>query len=89
MRQISRIEFQRNLIIIRYNDDGDPKWVDEKVLVVDWKKDANIVRLTHVGYHLFDVLIENPQLAATNDEALLEWVRRLFDEHPIEGQERP
>ena len=89
MRQISRIEFRRNLVILRYNDDADPKWVDERVLVVDWSQDNNLVRLTHVGYHLFDVVIENPQLVATNDEALLEWVGRLFDEHPIEGHERP
>jgi len=89
MRQISRIEFQKNLIILHYNDDADQKWVSEKVLVVDWSKDANIVRLTHVGYHLFDVLIENPQLVAANDEALLEWVGRLFDEHPAEGHGTP
>ncbi len=89
MRQISRIEFQQNLIILRYNDDDDPKWVDEKALVVDWRKDANIVRLTHVGYHLFDIVVENPHIITVHDEALLEWVGRLFDEHPVEGHDTP
>ncbi len=89
MRQISRIEFQKSLIILRYNDDADPKWVDERVLVVDWSKDANIVRLTHVGYHLFDVLIEDPRIVTLNYEALLEWIGKLFADYPEDGHDAP
>ncbi len=89
MRQINRIEFQRKLIILRYNDDADPSWVDEKVLVVDWSKNANVVRLAHVGYHLFDVLIESPNVVVMNDEALLEWIGKLFVGYREEGHNTP
>ncbi len=89
MRRISRIEFEQTCTILHYHDDADPRWVDERVLVVDWRQDANVVRLTHVAYHLFDILIENPKVITLHDEALLEWVGRLFAEHPAEGHERP
>lgn len=55
MKHITRVEFPRNLIVIRHHDDADPKWVDERVLVVDWRKHPNAdgtkmeVRITDNG----------------------------------------
>lgn len=89
MRQINRIDFQDNLIIIRYKDDANPKWVSEQVLTVKWRNDSHVERLVHVGYHIFLLLVERPDLVATHDEILTEWLGRLFDERPIEGHEAP
>lgn len=89
MRQISRIDFQNNIIAIRYNDDADPKWVDEQVLVVNWRKHPNVERLAHVGYHAFHLLVEHPERVAVSDEVLQEWLSQLFAEHPEQGHEKP
>lgn len=89
MRQISRIDFQNNLVIIRYNDDADPKWVDEQVLVVNWRKHPNVERLAHVGYHVFHLLIEHPERVASYDEVLQEWLGRLFNRESSEDHTVP
>ena len=91
MRAISRIDFEENRFIIHYHDNADPKWVEEQVLAVncDWKKSAHVVRLAHVGYHCFHVLIEHPDGVEKHDEVLQEWLGRLFAEHLADGHERP
>ncbi len=89
MKHISRIEFQKEVIAIRYADDQDPKWVDEKILVVDGKKNCKVDRLIHVGYHIFCLLLENPKAVEANEESLLQWVGRLFDEQPQDPHEAP
>ena len=91
MKEIKRVEFQKDVIAIRYRDKDDPAWVEEQVLVVDcdWKKNAHVVRLAHVGYHCFHVLIEHPDVVEKNDEILTEWLTKLFDERLADGHERP
>ena len=89
MRQISRIDFQNNLVIIRYNDDADPKWVDEQVLVVNWRKHPNVERLAHVAYHSLLLLVEHPERVSAPDEALQEWLGRVFSLQPEQEHEKP
>ena len=89
MKHISRVEFPRNLVIIRYNDDEDSKWVDERVLVVDWRKHPNVERLSHVAYHALLLLIEHPERVAAPDEALQEWLGRVFSLQPEQEHEKP
>ncbi len=89
MRHITRVEFPLNLVIIRYNDDDDPQWVDEQVLVADWQKHPHVQRLAHVAYHALLLLVEHPEKVRVHDEVLQEWLGRLFDEHPAEGHDAP
>ena len=89
MRHITRADFQRNLVIIHYNDDDDPKWVDEQVLVVDWRKHPNVERLAHVSYHTLLLLVEHPERVAIPDEVLQEWLGRLFSPSPEQEHEKP
>lgn len=89
MKHINRVDFQKNVVIIRYTDDQDPRWADERVLVVDWTKSLNAERLSHVAYHVFHLFIEHPDRVTVNDEVLQEWLGRLFDEHPAEEHETP
>ena len=89
MRRVSRVDFQNNLVIIRYNDDTDPRWVQEQVLVVNWRQSTNIDRLAHVGYHVFHLLVEHPEQTTVSDEVLQEWVGRLFSEEPDKEHEIP
>ena len=87
MKHIYRIEFQKEVAAIRYRDKDDPPWVDERLLIVDWKNHAHVERLLHVAYHLFQLLVENPGSVSANDEVLQEWIGRLFQERPEQGHE--
>ena len=89
MREISRIEFQKDDLIIRFNDATAPTWVEEEILVVNWRQDAHLRRLAHVGYHCFHLLIEHPDFVEKNDEVLHEWLGKLFSEHPAEEHDAP
>ena len=89
MSHITRVEFPRNLVIIRYNDDEDSKWVDERVLVVDWRKHPNVERLAHVAYHTLLLLVEHPERVAAPDEALQEWLGRVFSLQSEQEHEKP
>ena len=89
MKQIHRIDFKEGTIAVRYTDDQDPKWAKERILDVDWRESAHVERLAHVGYHVFLLLVEHPELVETHDEILQEWVGRLLDQRPVEGHEAP
>lgn len=89
MRHITRVEFPRNLVIIKYRDDDDPKWVDEQVLVVDWRKHPNVERLAHVAYHTLLLLVEHPERVSAPDEALQEWLGRVFSLQSEQEHENP
>ena len=69
--------------------DQDPKWADERVLVVDCKQGTLAQRLTHVGDHVFYLFVENPVLVDKEEEILQEWLGRLFDSHPAENHNLP
>ena len=89
MKEIKRVEFQKDIVAIRYRDKDDPAWVDERLLIVDSQKDPHVARLTHVAYHLLLLLVEHPDLVSNNDEVLQEWISRLFQERPAEGHDTP
>ena len=89
MKEIKRVEFQKDIVAIRFRDKDDPAWVDERLLIVDCQKDPHVARLVHVSYHLLLLLVEHPDLVSSNDEVLQEWIGRLFQERPVEGHDTP
>ena len=89
MTQLKRIDFDKNIIAVRYTDDQDPEWAEERLLVVNWTKSSHLRRLIHVACHVFLLLIQNPEFVETHDEILEEWLSQLFNNDLAEEHEVP
>lgn len=89
MTHLKRIDFDGNIIAIRYTDEQDPKWIEERLLAVNWRESSHLRRLVHVACHVFLLLIQNPECLETHDEVLQEWLGKLFHEQLEEEHETP
>jgi hypothetical protein len=80
MVHVHRIEFQKDAIVVRYTDDEQPKWSEERIGFIHWREHPNATGLARVGISIFRMFVENPEFIAQNDEVIQEWLGKVFND---------
>ena len=81
MRHITGVDCPRkNYLVIHYWLDEDPEWVDGRKVSIYLRADPMVKRLVNITSRIFELLLDQPEKLASNEEVLQEWLLRIWEE---------
>ncbi len=86
MRHITGVDCPRkNYLVIHYWLDEDPEWVDGRKVSIYLRADPTVKRLVNITSRIFELLLDQPEKLASNEEVLQEWLGKVWQEEGASG----